>query len=147
MVRETFVPIYPLDDTPVGREGKKLATDPNCSNHILKPSLEGGGHNIYDLIPGFLASKSHSEWSSYTLMARIQPPALTNVLMGPAGVDGGEVVSELGILGSCLWRTTEGHCDTLQNTTAGWTFKTKHADVDEMSVVKGYGCFDTPHLV
>jgi len=30
---------------------------------------------------------------------------------------------------------------------AGWTFKTKPVSVDEMSVVKGYGCFDCPLLV
>jgi hypothetical protein len=35
----------------------------------------------------------------------------------------------------------------LDSSVGGWTFKTKYADVDEMSVVKGYGCFDTPYLV
>jgi hypothetical protein len=33
------------------------------------------------------------------------------------------------------------------NRLAGWSFKTKAAGVDEMSVVKGYGCFDCPRLV
>jgi hypothetical protein len=28
-----------------------------------------------------------------------------------------------------------------------FSFKTKDASVDEMSVVKGYGCFDSPMLV
>ena len=28
-----------------------------------------------------------------------------------------------------------------------WSFKTKDASVNEMSVVKGYGCFDSPLLV
>lgn len=148
LVRETFVPVYPLDQTAAGLHGIKLATSKSSSNFILKPSLEGGGHNIYDGIPEFLASIPRSEWSSYILMARIRPPVSTNVLMGPAGVDGGDVVSELGILGTCLWRATTGkQCELLVNSLAGWTFKTKHADVDEMNVVKGLGCFDTPQLV
>lgn len=33
------------------------------------------------------------------------------------------------------------------NSEAGWSLKTKPANVDEMSVVKGYGCFDSPYLV
>jgi glutathione synthase len=70
--------------------------------------------------------------------------------MGPAGVEGGEVISELGVLGSCLWRAPDApgsQHKLLSNSVAGWTFKTKHADIDEMSVVKGFGCFDTPHLI
>jgi glutathione synthase len=35
----------------------------------------------------------------------------------------------------------------LHTPVGGWTFKTKFADVDEMSVVKGYGHFDTPRLM
>ena len=147
-VRETFAIIHPLDQSPEGLHARKLVSDKDCSNYILKPSLEGGGHNIYDRIPEFLTSIPVSYWSSYVLMERIQPPVSKNVLMGPAGVDGGQVVSELGIFGACLWRsTTEKGFDLLQNSCAGWSFKTKHADVDEMSVVKGYGCFDTPRLI
>ncbi|KAJ5640244.1 uncharacterized protein N7484_008106 [Penicillium longicatenatum] len=149
-IRETFVPVYPLDESKEGLHARDLAGNPDTAeNFILKPSLEGGGHNVYGQdIPGFLASISESQWSSYILMERIQPPIQSNLLMGPAGIDGGEVVSELGVLGTCLWRrTSEGPCEMLDSSVGGWTFKTKYADVDEMSVVKGYGCFDTPYLV
>jgi glutathione synthase len=36
--------------------------------------------------------------------------------------------------------------DVKLNETGGWTFKTKPEQVDEMAVVKGYGCFDCPLL-
>ncbi|CAL5871563.1 uncharacterized protein PFLUO_LOCUS5816 [Penicillium psychrofluorescens] len=151
-VRETFVSVFPLDNSEAGTHAQQLATDPERSEgYILKPSLEGGGHNIFgSAIPGFLASIPQSTWSSYVLMERIDSPHGMNILMGPAGVEGGEVVSELGVLGSCLWRAPDApgsQYTLLSNSVAGWTFKTKHADIDEMSVVKGFGCFDTPHLV
>ncbi|KAJ5999570.1 hypothetical protein N7451_007380 [Penicillium sp. IBT 35674x] len=149
-IRETFVPVYPLDESEEGLQARELASNTETADdYILKPSLEGGGHNVYgEDIPGFLASIPESKWSSYILMERIQPPRLSNLLMSSAGIDGGEVVSELGVLGTCLWRrASEGQCEMLHNSVGGWTFKTKHADINEMSVVKGYGCFDTPYLV
>ncbi|KAJ6115449.1 hypothetical protein N7486_001227 [Penicillium sp. IBT 16267x] len=149
-IRETFVPVYPLDESEDGLHARDLAGNPEtAANYILKPSLEGGGHNVYGGdIPGFLASIPESKWSSYILMEKIQPPILSNLLMSPVGIDGGEIVSELGVLGTCLWRRAlNGDCEMLHNSVGGWTFKTKHADVNEMSVVKGYGCFDTPYLV
>ncbi|KAJ5771062.1 uncharacterized protein N7511_003113 [Penicillium nucicola] len=151
-VRTTFIDISPLDDTAAGLNARKLANDPKASTRfILKPSLEGGGNNVYgDEIPGFLACIPQSEWSSFILMERIMPPSLQNVLVGPNGVDEGEVISELGIFGACLWRRnsdSKSPCEVLENSMVGWSFKTKYADVDEMSVVKGYGCFDTPRLI
>ncbi|KAB8069298.1 hypothetical protein BDV29DRAFT_183020 [Aspergillus leporis] len=150
IVRRTFVPIYPLNRSETGARARELATDPRLSqNYILKPSLEGGGHNIYGKdIPGFLASIPETKWSAYILMKRIQPPSVVNVLLSSLGVDSGGVISELGIFGTCLWRkgTEKTHCKMLQNTVGGWSLKTKHEDVNEMSVVKGYGCFDTPLL-
>ena len=151
IIRGTFVPVYPMDNSEVGLYARKQAGNlATATNYILKPSLEGGGNNVYeDDIPEFLASVPESRWSSYILMERIQPPLLSNLLMGPAGIESGEVVSELGVLGTCLWKrkSPNGGCEMIHNSVGGWTFKTKHADVDEMSVVKGYGCFDTPYLV
>ncbi|KAL1982102.1 hypothetical protein VTN96DRAFT_1757 [Rasamsonia emersonii] len=158
-VRETFMPLYPLDDaSDAGRTGRQLATNrPSARSHVLKPSsLEGGSHNVYgEAIPGFLASIPQAQWSSYILMERIRSPSLYNVLMSPPPreIFAGRVVSELGVFGTCLWkrRTSQSrsnnHCDLLVNAVGGWSFKTKDAQIDEMSVVKGYGCFDTPCLV
>ncbi|KAJ6111334.1 hypothetical protein N7523_007395 [Penicillium sp. IBT 18751x] len=150
-LRETFVPMYPLDKTKPGLNARELIHDKEHSvGYILKPSLEGGGNNVYgEEIPGFLATVSESHWLKYILMKRIDPPKLPNILMSSAGIDSGDVVSELGVLGCCLWKAnpSEGGCVMLHNSVAGWTFKAKHAEMDEISVVKGYGCFDTPRLV
>ncbi|KAF5866912.1 hypothetical protein ETB97_008717 [Aspergillus alliaceus] len=150
MIRSTFVSMYSFDDSDIGSRARHLATDQKLArNYILKPSLEGGGHNTFgEDIPDFLASIPESQWSAYILMERIRSPSVTNVLLSPSGLDSGGVVSELGVFGTCLWRkgTDDRPYDMLQNFVGGWSFKTKHEDVDEMSVVKGYGCFDTPLL-
>ncbi|CAI7658501.1 unnamed protein product [Penicillium manginii] len=153
-IRETFVPVHRLDESTEGLEARRIACDPKRStNYILKPSLEGGGNNVYgNAIPAFLNSTPSSHWSKYILMEKIHPPDADNLLIGSACLDGGQTVSELGVLGCCLWQRTTAkksgtRCDMLQNSAGGWTFKTKFADIDEMSVVKGYGCFDTPYLV
>ncbi|PYH96684.1 glutathione synthase [Aspergillus ellipticus CBS 707.79] len=147
-IRETFVPMYPLDDSEAGQHARSLAMDPELAeDYILKPSLEGGGHNIFGAdLPGFLSSVPQSSWSAYVLMERIPSPLVGNVLKSPQGIESSAVISELGVFGACLWRQTDHGCEILQNATAGWSLKTKYTDIDEMSVVKGYGCFDTPLL-
>lgn len=153
-IRETFVPVHPLDESTEGLEARRMACDPKRStNYILKPSLEGGGNNVYgNAIPAFLKSTPIADWPRYILMEKIHPPDADNLLVGSACLDGGKTVSELGVLGCCLWQRTTAQksgtrCEMLQNSVGGWTFKTKFAEIDEMSVVKGYGCFDTPRLV
>lgn len=153
-IRRTFVKMYPLDDTPAGVKGVELATSDTAVDYILKPSLEGGGHNIYgDDIPDFLSTIPRSQWSAYILMERIcSPPGVYNILMSSEGIVANDVVSELGIFGTCLWKSVpngEGRssCEMIKNKVGGWSFKTKDAYIDEMSVVKGFGCFDTPCLI
>ncbi|KAL9107181.1 MAG: hypothetical protein Q9227_007881 [Pyrenula ochraceoflavens] len=87
-------------------------------------------------------------------------------------VEGIDCVSELGIFGTAIWkrrrekdihrnkdrRSQEGMessgkagdlaaIENFRNTNAGWSLKTKSLAVKEMSVVKGYGCFDAPYFV
>ncbi|KAJ5469241.1 hypothetical protein N7539_008859 [Penicillium diatomitis] len=160
MIRETFMPMYLMDESEQGLHARKLACDlVQSMNYILKPSLEGGGHNVYGSdIPPYLSLTPEAQWSSYILMERIHPPLQSNLLMGPAVLDSGETVSELGIFGCCLWQSaktadaqaseeSDHRIQMLSNEVGGWTFKTKFADIDEMSVVKGFGHFDTPLLV
>ncbi|OCK82513.1 glutathione synthetase [Lepidopterella palustris CBS 459.81] len=149
-VRATFAPMYALDESELGLRGRELAKNPDMAvHHVLKPSLEGGGHNIYRAdIPRFLEEMPEEEWRNYVLMEMIRPPKLSNVLLTAGGTYKGGVVSELGVFGTCLWKKgKEGRAQMVDNKMAGWSFKTKAEDVDEMSVVKGYGCFDTPCLV
>lgn len=118
-----------------------------AKDFVLKPNLEGGGHNIYrEAIVSFVRELPQAEWSKYTLMRLIEPPKQEGILMTPDDLYRGRVVSELGVLGTCLWQRTPSGAKIHSNKTAGWTFKTKPEEVDEMSVVKGYGCFDCPLL-
>ncbi len=148
-ITTTFAPLYPLNDSVIGREARRLACDPKTAvKYVLKPSLEGGGHNIYrGDIPAFLRSIPQSSWQDYILMAIIEPPEVRNILLSPSGTYSGPVISELGIFGACLWRKGSSELEILENEEAGFSFKTKRQDVHEMSVVKGYGCFDSPCLI
>lgn len=163
-VAETFAPMYPLDPTmPSGERGITLATSPDtAANHVLKPCLEGGGHNIYrNDIPTFLASVPRARRIDFILMEMINSPPAFNYLLLADGLHEGPTISELGVFGTVLWRrkgnarstgdpsSSEGvGVDILQwNENASFSLKTKPAEVNEMSVVKGYGCFDSPLLV
>lgn len=155
-VLETFMPMHLLDSSNEGLEMRRIAKNPNDAvKYVLKPNLEGGGHNIYRKdIPQFLANVPEDIWHNYILMRLIEPPATSGTLMIGDGVYEGEVVSELGIFATVIWRkqaARESHHTTtleiLMNKAAGWSFKSKPRPVDEMSVAKGYGCFDSPELV
>ena len=162
-VRATFMPMYALSGySPDGLLAREIANDPlRAIDYVLKPNLEGGGNNVFRSdIPEFLARVPEAEWHEYTLMRLIEPPVGSKgVLLTANEVYEGPVVSELGILGFATWRrqaksSTKGKAkagqavevEILRNEAAGWTFKTKPKSVDEMSVVKGYGCFDCPLL-
>jgi glutathione synthase len=153
MLSRTFAPMYPLDDTPSGQHAKNLALDPEtASNYVLKPSLEGGGHNVYGAeIAAFLQRTPDELWKSYVLMEKINPPLLNNFMMSSRGLYEGPVISELGIFGVCLWKRVQGvesaQAEIVSELKPSWSLRTKDASVDEMSVVKGYGCFDSPALV
>ena len=155
LVSKTFAPMYPLDETDVGMKARSLALDKTTAkDYILKPSLEGGGHNVYGGdIPAFLERNRKERWHTYVLMEKITPPTLHNMLMSPRGNYEGPVISELGIFGVCLWKggkqTGENGrgLEIVEEMEPTWSFKTKDASIDEMSVVKGYGCFDSPALV
>ncbi|KAI0015750.1 glutathione synthase [Xylariomycetidae sp. FL0641] len=152
LLQATFMPMYPLDDTPDGLRARQLALDEETAEgYVLKPSLDGGGNNVYGHdIPAFLKSAvPRNHWQKYVLMEKIRPPPVQGIVAFAYSAHRGPVISELGVLGTCLWRRDDRDGDPviLQNDTSGSTFKTKPYDVDEMNVVKGYGCFDCPLLV
>ena len=152
LLRKTFMPIYPLGNSAQGLQARGMALDENqVGDYILKPNLEGGSNNVHDDdIPSFLANVHMQQtWDNYILMRKIEPPLVHGVLISPLSGYQGPTISELGVLGTCIWRR-EGRGEApnvLANFESGWTFKTKAHDVKEMSVVKGYGCFDCPCLV
>lgn len=182
IVSRTFAPMFPLDkESRAGRIGRQLACDPaTASSYVLKPSLEGGGHNIYRRdIPGLLSNTPEAQWHTYILMELVNPLIQKNILLTPRGIydkvaaiedrsdfdaeneaeeqssldrlstkEGGPTVSELGIFGVCMWKKPGPGWDWIMlNVEAGWSFKTKPDYIDEISVVKGFGCFDSPLLI
>lgn len=149
-IRKSFVPMWPMDSSAGGDEGRRIAFDVRTAdNFVLKPSLEGGGHNIYrSAIPVFLGKLPREEIADYILMEMIKSPYVHNALLTFKEFYSGPVISELGVFGTCLWRkATTGKIELLSNDQAGTSLKTKKASVSEMSVVKGYGCFDSPCLI
>lgn len=153
-VRRTYMPMSPLDaESEAGREGRELAMDPSTAiNYVMKPNLEGGGHNIYSTdIPIALQETPEEKWADYMLMELIRPPEVDGILLPPSReIYSGSVASELGIFGVCLWREVEGvgdEVEMLENRGIGFSFKTKPQGENEMSVAKGYGCFDSPCLI
>ena len=79
------MPMQILDTTIPGLEARKTALDPKrAANYVLKPNLEGGGHNIYrSNIAGFLSSRPREEWHKYVLVRLIEPPPSTGTIMMP----------------------------------------------------------------
>ncbi|KAH9217715.1 glutathione synthetase, partial [Leptodontidium sp. 2 PMI_412] len=150
IIARTFMKIWPLDESEEGQNARKVALDPETARGIiLKPSREGGGNNVYgEAIVEFLKSIPVAAWGTFILMEKITPPLLMNMMMNHIGLYQGPVVSELGVFGVCLWKRGQGGqgADILEEMNPCWSFKTKNAKVDEMSVVKGYGCFDSPAL-
>ena len=163
-LRSTFAPQYSLsltDNDPSARRGLEIALDPRLAqNHVLKPQREGGGNNTYRAnIPPFLRSISKSTYKSYVLMELIQPPATARntVLRSDGQVVSGNVISELGIFGTCLWRRRgengsggDGHTEggargieILHNTEGGYLLRTKGRDSDEGGVAAGFSSLDS----
>ncbi|KIW75913.1 glutathione synthetase [Fonsecaea pedrosoi CBS 271.37] len=153
-LRSTFAPQYSLSagpgsDPTAEPEGVRLALSAEtAANHVLKPQREGGGNNIYRTnIPPFLNSIPKSQWKQYILMELIRPPttARNTVLRSDGQVLSGNVISELGIFGTCLWRNTPGDArpELLHNTEGGYLLRTKGKDSDEGGVAAGFSSLDS----
>lgn len=145
-IRETFMPILPLDESPAGQAGRKLALDPQaCQRYVLKPQREGGGNNIYrSKIPDFLRSQDETAWSQYILMEMIETPAQRNVILRNGETMEGGVICELGCYGAVIWNA-EGQ--TLFNEELGTLMRTKGDQSEEGGVAAGFGAVDSPVLI
>jgi len=144
-LRSTFAPQYSLSP---GSEGLSIALSAKSQNHVLKPQREGGGNNIYrDKITPFLKSIPDREYSQYILMELINPPeaAKNTVLRSDGEVVRGNVISELGIFGTCLWKNNQGSSkpEILHNTEGGYLMRTKGKESDEGGVAAGFSSLDS----
>lgn len=159
-IQSTFTNIFPLDNSEAGLKAQELALNPETAKgYVLKPQREGGGNNIYrTAIPPFLRDKVPKEkWKSYILMELIEPPALRNCIFRNGEIRAGDVISELGIFGVCLWQNPVGVVDRLQtqggggeileNFGAGYLLRTKGKESEEGGVASGFGSVDSVLLV
>ena len=148
LVQATFATMYPLDSSSsAGIAARKLALDEKeCLRFVLKPQREGGGNNIYrGAIPPFLRAVPEARWKSFVLMELITPPPARNLILRDSRVEEGGVISELGVYGTCLWRTDSG--EVLHNERAGYLLRTKGDKSEEGGVAAGFGCMDSVFLV
>ncbi|KAH3678419.1 hypothetical protein WICMUC_001436 [Wickerhamomyces mucosus] len=140
---KSFVKIYPLDDSELGKKGKSLAFE-TPEKFVLKPQREGGGNNVYKSdIPGFLKSLSEKEWSAYILMELINPSTFVNKIIRNDQVLKNEIISELGIFGVVLFDDKE----VKVNENAGWLLRSKFSSSNEGGVAAGFGAVDSIQLV
>lgn len=132
--------------------------DVDSNDWILKPAMaEGGGHNISGAkMIEVLREVEEDELVGGLLMKRIVAPegVLNTLAMGTGRLYQGDVIAELGVWGTYLFSRSDageggnkGDVEMLRNEVAGWSVRTKPASVDEMSVVKGYGAFDSVVLI
>lgn len=151
-IRKTWIGLWPMDNSPLGQEGYRLATT-QSHRFVLKPQREGGGNNIYRSdIPNALRSLENQQSrrgsgsgveskEAYILMELITPPeGVGNWLVrgGENKARRADVVSELGIFGVSLFGD-QGAGEGVQpiNREAGFLLRTKGRESDEGGVAIG----------
>ena len=83
--------------------------------------------------------------SSFVLIEYFDAPINEEISMESENIYQNPTVSELEILGVWLWRC-DGEEDDSGESRSGWIFKIKLEGMEEMSVVKEFGFFDSPLL-
>ncbi|KAM7425571.1 hypothetical protein ABFA07_023021 [Porites harrisoni] len=145
-IRSTFTGLYTLDEGPEGDKTVEMGiADPD--RFVLKPQLEGGGHNIFgeDIVKTLKNATNVKERSKYILMDKIQPPVTKNYIVRaelpkPVLAD---VISELGFFGILISRGDE----ILVNREVGHLMRTKSIDHNDGGVCSGRANLDSPYLV
>jgi glutathione synthase len=143
-VRDTWMGMWPMDESDMGEQGYELAMT-QSERFVLKPQREGGGNNIYRKdIPKHLKELDGKvrrlgepkPMEQYILMELINPPnGIYNWLLkgGDKTPRKAEVVSELGIYGAILY--IDGK--VILNKKIGSLLRTKGKESDEGGVAIG----------
>ncbi|OCF42353.1 glutathione synthetase [Kwoniella heveanensis CBS 569] len=155
-LRSTWIGLWPMDDSELGKEAFKLANE-ESARFVLKPQREGGGNNIYrqdipvhlkQLASEPVAQGEPEKKEAYILMELIEPPqGLSNWLVrgGESKARKADVVSELGVYGVMLFDAS-GEKQSV-NRGAGTLLRTKGRESDEGGVAIGISSIDSPVLV
>ncbi|KAH7098783.1 glutathione synthase [Auriculariales sp. MPI-PUGE-AT-0066] len=160
-VQDTFAGMWALDEI-LSERGLDAVKSLGASKAIvLKPQREGGGNNVYgEDIPSFLDGLPVDERKAWIAMEMIKIPRGVRNWLVRSGFDGAgksvaglvravneEVVSELGIFGTMLFRESEGHTKMLRNEEAGYLLRTKEVVNNEGGVGVGFSVLDSALLV
>ncbi|WBW71013.1 glutathione synthetase large and small subunit Gsa1 [Schizosaccharomyces osmophilus] len=144
-IESTFADMYPLNDTPRGQEGIKLALE-NSEDFVMKPQREGGGNNTYGKdIPDLLNSLPKGEWDSYILMRYIKSLPSQNYILKGSVAEKYDVVDEIGILGTIVWNTKTA--EELNNGNTGYICRTKPVSSHEGGVATGYASLSSIDVI
>lgn len=150
---KVFCKLYSLDqDTEEGKLGLSFGIE-NYDKLVLKPQLEGGGHNFFgDEVLVKLESLKQEELRQFILMEYINSPKERNWLLKPEQDYGQDarvletqdyLVSELGIYGSVLGSTGR----ILSNKSAGYLVRSKNLGAKENGVASGFAGLSSLVLV
>lgn len=152
LLDDTFVKIYPLDNSKEGLFAKQLIKENNpeeISNFVLKPQREGGGNNIYktDINPFLLKNyPNEKEWDGFILMELIKnTPTSGNFILRENKLYSNDILSELGVFGFVLIDDKEKKI--IHNEYSGWLLRSKLSDSNEGGVAAGFGCVDSVALL
>eukprot|EP00331_Platyophrya_macrostoma_P002190 CAMPEP_0176408024 /NCGR_PEP_ID=MMETSP0127-20121128/1722_1 /TAXON_ID=938130 /ORGANISM="Platyophrya macrostoma, Strain WH" /LENGTH=660 /DNA_ID=CAMNT_0017787265 /DNA_START=21 /DNA_END=2003 /DNA_ORIENTATION=- len=141
-IKSTFAEFHYIE-TPEDKKKVIELVKQSPGDFVLKPQLEGGGHNFYgdNIIPQ-LEKLSESEIKGYFLMGRINSnPSIgyfiknSKLLVTPA-------ISEIGIFGYVLSDKDK----VIKSATGGCLLRTKSAASDEGGVAAGYGVVDSVYI-
>ncbi|CCF57766.1 hypothetical protein KAFR_0D01200 [Kazachstania africana CBS 2517] len=143
-LRKTFVKIYPLDESELGKQGRKLAME-TPEKFVLKPQREGGNHNIYKSdIPKYLSEIKKEDWNDYILMELIDAKENTeNYIVRDNELIKEPIISELGIYGCILFDNQNIH----SNEFSGSLLRSKIVSSNEGGVMAGHAALDSMCLV
>ncbi|KZV97283.1 glutathione synthase [Exidia glandulosa HHB12029] len=154
-VRATFAGMWGLDALVAERGLETVKVSGARKELVLKPQREGGGNNVYGAdIPSFLDTLPQDERQAWIAMETIVGPrGLRNHLVR-AGVGGTsrfveeEIVSELGIFGTMLFKESDGKpVEVLKDKEAGYLLRTKEIVNNEGGVGVGFSVLDSVVLV
>ena len=150
-MRQTFCGFKNLDFGSEGDEAIAAAIE-NPAKYVLKPQLEGGGHNYFEdeMTKKLESIRNTEERQAYVLMERVYPTPVENLISccnynsDDTNVTVSNVIVELGVYGTVL---SDLNGDLVLNQEAGHLLRSKHLSKLDGGVVAGNACLDSPHLV
>ena len=140
-LRNVFEEMHPAADAAAGKL-ERVCSHPQ--DWVLKPQREGGGNNLF----GEAAVKALRDWpmsklKEFTIMRRIDCPAVSTFCVRKCQTSSVRAVSEVGIYGVYF----SSDSDVVLNKAVGYLARSKDAQMDEGGILHGNGFVDSLRLV